>query len=224
MKRLKYDMWVLAGFAAVPLSVIIAAFAKMTHREWLFDAFWVDNEIFDKTWSLHFNFPVIVSAIFLLAAGLVWIWLSGSTDFEFRKSAVLFGGFIVFMGFDEVIRIHEQIEAAIGVDWQLLYAPIIGIGALAWGNLVLRLKGAQRDTTIALILGAALWGVSQVLELIQWDGGTPRPGYIYMVMIEEILESWGSLMFLQAGILALRRERWESRMIESAGSRLGSQN
>jgi hypothetical protein len=59
----------------------------------------------------------------------------------------------------------------------------------------------RRDAPAAvpvLAAGAVAWGVSQVLEAVQWDGDVKQPGYDYMMFVEEVLEMLGTVGFIVA--------------------------
>lgn len=114
---------------------------------------------------------------------------------------------LVFMAADEVAFLHERLETRTGVDWQLLYAPLILAGGLAW-LVVLRRWGLRSPAGWALLGGAAAWAVSQVLENLAWDGqDQPVAAYEVLMVVEELLEATGSSAFLLAGVLAVRAGR-----------------
>jgi hypothetical protein len=126
---------------------------------------------------------------------------------------------LAFMALDEWNKWHERLEAALSTDWQLLYAPIILAGGVAW-LLVLRRWGLRSPTGLLLVLGAAAWGVSQVLEAVQWDfgGDVQRAGYVYYMVTEEVLEAFGSACFLLAGVVGLTRPGLPGRTRRAGGS------
>jgi len=40
--------------------------------------------------------------------------------------------FLAFMAFDELLGVHEALERRTGIDWQLLYLPVVLLGGMAW--------------------------------------------------------------------------------------------
>lgn len=186
----------------VPISAGLSFLAGPLDQDWLYGYFWVNQEILDHSWEFHINIPAAVSALILLSAGLVWCVVALRRQVGRPTWPLIFGLFIIFMAFDEALSFHERIETSLGIDWQVLYLPVMAFGGLAWIALLLRLRGVQRQAGLALAVGAAFWVISQVLEFIQWDGSVRQPGWTAYVIAEEILESWGSIAFLLAGILA----------------------
>lgn len=146
--------------------------------------------------------PAFFSAALLAAGGATFL-VAAATK-RLAATASMFGALLVLMAFDEVLRFHELLEQASGVDWQVLYAPVFLLGGIA-ALLVLRELRADRPPTVLLCAGAAAWVVSQVLEAVQWDGDTRVTGYGAMMPIEELLEMSGSALFLLAGVFVLER-------------------
>lgn len=68
------------------------------------------------------------------------------------------------MGLDEVLSFHERLEAALGVDWQILYIPVVALAAICWTLVLTRLRPFGR---LVLLVGAGAWFASQVLVLLQ---------------------------------------------------------
>jgi hypothetical protein len=110
------------------------------------------------------------------------------------------------LALDEGSAIHERLERWSGIDWQLLYIPMMGIAAVAWWGVVRRYRNQARIAAL-LMAGAAFWIVVLILELVQSWGGSPVQAAIYVptMIIEEALEMIGSTVLLIAAILALRR-------------------
>ena len=112
---------------------------------------------------------------------------------------------LAIMGLDEWNSWHERLEAALGLDWQLVYVPVVLIGGAAWLRVLLR-WGTRSTSGMLLILGAAAWLMSQVLEAAQWSFGTDVPrssghAYAYSMVPEELLEAGGSACFLLAAVI-----------------------
>jgi hypothetical protein len=128
------------------------------------------------------------------SAGLLWwaaalAWAAGG---NLRPVAVFFA----FMGVDELVSIHEWLERTSGVDWQLLYLPVMALGGIVW------LRAAPRVGPL-WVAGAAAWVVAQVFELLQNDGDTLV--HPWMTVPEEMLEMAGSSLWVLALLVLLRR-------------------
>lgn len=156
------------------------------------------------------NVPALASGLLLgfaaLAAGL-----AARRRPDARLALLCLAGLLAFMALDEVALVHERLERKTGVDWQLLYLPVVLAGAVGYLRVVLlahRIR-AGRD---ALLLGAAAWVLAQALERLEWGGGAQTaaevqarqamPGYQVMMVFEEVAEMAGSLA-LALGLLGL---------------------
>lgn len=150
--------------------------------------------------DLELQLPAVYSALLLASAGVLTLLAAhGSAAY------VVMGVGLVAFGLDELFWLHERLEAGLGVDWQVLYLPV-AVAALGVLVVVVRgLRSAPRART-ALLAGAACWAASQVLEALQWDGDVQRPGYGYMMIVEESLEMFGTVGVILAMLLLLRRE------------------
>lgn len=113
---------------------------------------------------------------------------------------------LAVLAVDEGYAVHERLERWSGIDWQVLYLPILTIASVAWLG-VLRRYWSQRATRVLLWAGATSWGGALALELVQNWGGSPVSAAIYnpAMITEEALEMIGSTTLLIAAILALRR-------------------
>lgn len=112
-------------------------------------------------------------------------------------------GLFAFMALDEVASIHELLERRVGLDWQVLYLPLIVAGGLGWLLLLRRL--AQRSALSAglWVAGAGAWFASQILEFWEWDGAVRRSHYYMKMYLEEFLEMTGSGYWLLAASVVL---------------------
>ncbi|GIG29388.1 hypothetical protein [Cellulomonas marina] len=156
--------------------------------------------------------PAAWSAMMLLAAAAVAVPAAVRSS---RLYAWVAAGALL-MAADEWAALHETLERDLGVDWQVLYAPL-GVVAVVLAVLLLRrLWRTDRRTLALLVVVAALWGTSQVLEAFEWDGDVQRAGYVGKMLVEEALETTGSLVLAiallrPAGLLqpwaSPRRER-----------------
>jgi hypothetical protein len=144
------------------------------------------------------------SALLLAVAGA--LYLVAVVRRRIGASSLLLSGLLLLMAGDELLSWHERLEDWTGVDWELLYAPVVLAAAFAWFKLVRDVRD-QVATVVMLLVGAGCWGISQVLEALEWDGDVPQPGYHLMVPAEELLEMCGSALFLLAALAIVRRRR-----------------
>jgi len=146
--------------------------------------------------------PAIFSALLLAAGGLAFLSavLMRRTSRWTTPLALL----LLLMAGDEFLLWHESLERSTGVDWQVLYAPIILAGGASALLVLWRLRGGVAAAFLGL--GCFAWAVSQVLEALQWDGDRINPGYRFMMPLEEVLEMGGSALFLLAALSILRAQ------------------
>lgn len=117
-----------------------------------------------------------------------------------------FGLLLLALAVDEMFAVHEALERATGVDWQVLYAPLAVLGVAAALGVVQRLRTTGlRGAVPVFLAGGACWVVSQALESLQWDDDVPVANYPLYMLTEEALEMAGAVCFLAA--LAVRRAR-----------------
>jgi len=145
------------------------------------------------------------------SAGLLWAgaacWLLVAVSDRLRGPSIwIWWPAMAWLALDEGNGLHERLERWSGIDWQLLYLPVIGVIGAAWWGVLRRQTGGRRVTSL-LAAGAAAWAIALVLELIQNWGGVPVRASIYdpAMITEEALELIGSVMFLLAGLLVLQR-------------------
>lgn len=113
-----------------------------------------------------------------------------------RRALFVFGVFLAFLGVDEMVSLHERMEDT-GYDWQIVYAPIFAAGAVG-GFMVLR--SVPRRSQAVLVVAGLCWVISQLLELLQWDGDVlAHPA---LQMYEEVLEALGSTLYSVAILAA----------------------
>ena len=162
--------------------------------------------------------PALFSSVLLFAAATLAFVLTGRASGVLRPVVPLILGLILaFMAVDELAALHERLDHVMQAEWhlpsflhwQVGYVMAGMVGALLWLNVldVVRRRGSDAafTRTLALSLGAAFaWGVSQVLELLQWHGKAKAPGFEVMVVTEEMLEMVGSTLLAFALVLTVR--------------------
>lgn len=132
------------------------------------------------------------SALLLLAAGVTALL---ATRRGVGAGAVGVAVLLVAMAADEWFAIHEKLESTDSKDWQITYLPVFVVAGVLGLMALRRLR--RYPVPFALFLGGgAAWFVAQVLEFVQWDGFTARPGYVFMMVPEELLEMSGTCLIL----------------------------
>jgi len=142
-------------------------------------------------------------AVLFAAAWLVYRYARRQTRAALVAGLAL-AALLAVMGVDEIVTLHERIENRTGIDWQLLYSPLVvaaGIGAL------ILLRTMPRAAAACFLLGGACWFGAQVLELVQWrDDVLIHP---FLVLPEELGEMAGSSLIVISMLLAQPREELE---------------
>jgi hypothetical protein len=182
-----------------PVIAILAVLGTFERLDWGFSLFDFDGEGKPLAiWSASVLFAAAA------AAGLV------SRHDTHRRRWLVLGGFFTFMGFDELLTIHEHVSDAVGVGWLTLFFPLMIAGGVAWLLVAVRVWRWQRERVL-MVAGAAAWFVSQYLEKVQSTENGRVRGYGALSGAEEILEVTGSTLFLLAMLGTLhvlaRRER-----------------
>jgi hypothetical protein len=142
------------------------------------------------------NVPSFWSGGLLLAAALVATGVARLND-ALRVPWAMLAVLFAFMAGDEIVQLHERVAYHTGVNWQLIYLPLMLAAAVAWASVVRR----DRSSRLGLLLGAAGWLVAQILELLWYYGKLPLR---VEATPEEIAEMLGSLAFVTAGVSALQ--------------------
>jgi hypothetical protein len=149
--------------------------------------------------------PAMFSAALLGAGAAVAIVLA-YLDRRSRWLWCLFSAFLAIGSLDELLAFHERLQYKTGIDWGFFYLPVLLVAG--WGFLVLLYRLRPRERRL-LVLGTGAWGLSQVIEKIQWFGafGTPNfpSTYARLMVTEELLEMAGSLLFLLACLTVVER-------------------
>ena len=146
--------------------------------------------------------PAAISAVTLVLGGLVALGAPAGTARPGALRAI--GVFLLFMGADEALTIHEHVQALTGEDWQTLYRPVMLAGAVAWAFVAVDLRRVPA-ALVAWFAGAASWAVAMRLEQWAWHpDGTHAPGWQAMSVVEETLELFGSACWALALLIAVR--------------------
>ncbi|MEO5710802.1 MAG: hypothetical protein ABIQ59_13380 [Nocardioidaceae bacterium] len=152
----------------------------------------------------EFNAPAIFSTAVLLWAAVNTAGLAASYAARSRPRVLFlaFAGILAYFGTDELLSFHEELESWTGVDWEVLYLPLVVAGAVTGLGVLLELR-QHRPLQAVYVAGGLAWVVAQLLEVIQWDGDVlVLPATIYP---EELLEVTGSAVFALAALIALRK-------------------
>ncbi|MCE1178222.1 MAG: hypothetical protein LWW86_04225 [Micrococcales bacterium] len=82
--------------------------------------------------SPSINLPALTSGLVLIGAGFSWLSVAPHIVAHRvrRQLTRLLGGFLIFMGLDEVFGIHEDLGGLFNTDWQIVYLPIIAVGGV----------------------------------------------------------------------------------------------
>ncbi len=179
---------------AITVLVVLGVLQRAAYPLW--GAANLDSEASVGTWF---------SAMLLWGAAIGWLLVAG-TERSRLPALWIWWAVLAWLALDEGSAFHERLERWSGIDWQLLYLPLMAIAAASWWGVV-RLHWTQRDTGVLLVVGAAAWASALLLELIQNWGGSPAKAAIYdpAMITEEALEMIGSTMVLMAAVLVVRR-------------------
>ena len=182
-------------FAGVVIAVLVVlgTLQRTLYPQW--GAANLDSEMSVGTW---------VAATLLWAAAVLWI-LVAALERRPRMPIFAWGALLVLLALDEGNAFHEALERGTGVDWQIIYLPILVIGGTLWLLLVRRY--APSTTATLLVAGAGAWGITLILELVQNWGGSPIEAAFYnpAMIAEEALEMVGSTLIVVAGLIELRQ-------------------
>jgi hypothetical protein len=150
------------------------------------------------------------SAALLGAAAVAW-GLIGLVQRPVSRLVIGWAALLGLLAVDEGNAFHEALERSTGIDWQLLYLPILGLGALIWQRVVRSYLPSR--TAVLLITAGAAWAATLGLELVQHWGGQAAAASVYdpAMIIEEGLEMVGSTLIIMAGLTGLRAIAGEPR-------------
>ena len=153
-----------------------------------------------------FYFPVLFNWLVLLSAAVAAVLRSrwSATDAE-RYAWIGIGLLLAFMGFDELLMIHERVEFETGIDFQILYLPVVAVGGLGYLLLLARMPRWSL-AQVMWLSAAALWFASQILENLEYDPDDLEVhGFVVLDDIEKVFQFTGSALFLLVALLALER-------------------
>lgn len=157
------------------------------------------------------NLPAFFSAALLVAAALLMLLHARNVQ---RLAPAALAALLAFLAVDELRTVHETLERRTGVDWQLLYAPLL-LGGAVVGTLTL--GGLHLGPRLLLVLAGVTWTVAQALEGLQWDGDTLV--HAWRILPEELLEMAGSALIVVALLrnaeengFAWQSSRWALRL------------
>jgi hypothetical protein len=174
--------------------------------------------VYDATGRLHwfeirgevveggFYVPVLFNWWMLLFAGVAAALRSRWAETDAERNAWLgIGAFLAFMGFDELLMIHERLEFHTGVDWQLLYVPVVAVGGVAYLMLLKRMPRWSLAQAM-WITAASFWFVSEIFEKLEYTGDDVEVSQFKLFDgIEKFFQFTGSGLFLLVALLALER-------------------
>jgi hypothetical protein len=176
---------------AIGLMALLGGLDYATHASAL--------EPFDMNGELAhgFYFPALFSAGLLLAAAVA-AWSVGHGTESLHRQWLAIAGLFAFMGVDEVVMLHERLQDWSGVDWQLLYLPLVATAAVVWIQLLPAFRSSPPIWAM-WISGAGFWLVAQVAEHFEFSGqGHPVGLTPELILIEETFEMTGSALLLLA--------------------------
>jgi len=167
------------------------------------------------------NLPAAFSGLLLLVAAVLALALADRAASVGVSPRALWAMALVFgwMAVDEVFTVHEHLDEVTGVDWQLIYVPLLVVAAWGWARIWRSLRGRRLAWT-PWLGGLLAWGLAQALELGTF-GGIVRQGsidtadeyddavgtvaYELEAIPEELLEMAGSLLWALGLLIVLRR-------------------
>lgn len=122
-----------------------------------------------------------------------------------RRRWLLLGWFLLYMGADDLLTIHEHLQTLTGVQWQVIYLPLFALGGAVGLLALLDLRRLAPRSAALMVTGGAAWALAQLCEQLEYSDGLMVDGYGALATIEESLEMAGSSLFVLAFLVALRR-------------------
>lgn len=154
----------------------------------------------DGVLASELSVPGSMSAALLLAGSYPAWLLSWRTS----ESALVFAASLVLVSFAELVALHHGIEAASGVDWQLLYLPVAGLTILAGRRTVM--DHVRHPLPLRILrAGGVAWIGALLLEAFQWSAGEGTALHAQVATTKDLLEIVGSaLLFVALSITSAR--------------------
>lgn len=155
---------------------------------------WLNPEGEVRPWQGSWHLPVIVSIILSASAGAAWYGVVGLLEGRGRLAARYLSYLFIWMAVDDFLAVHEKIERFSGVDWLVIYAPLMLTAAICGCHVIAHTRGVPDTEPFRRLayLGAFSWFLSQVLEGIGqfWDDAKYHA--MELIVPEEMLETLGS--------------------------------
>jgi hypothetical protein len=186
--------------ALVVLMAVLGAIDAAVTDVHLFD---IEGELKDGP-----SLMVVVSGgvLFVAAALAFKVARSEANSTSSPAPWYLIAGLFAFMGVDELLTIHEHLDAWTGIAWQVLYLPVVLVGAAAWWILFQRLRTSDIRLATGWALAAGFWAFSQFLEVLFVKAGVGPNALkldVLMPPVEEVSELTGSSLFLLVSLALL---------------------
>jgi hypothetical protein len=126
-----------------------------------------------------------------------------------RRSLVAVGALFAFMGFDELLMFHEDLERWTGIDWQTLYLPVFALAGAAWLGVLTMLPRERPALGIWMwTVAAAAWVVAGLLEHLEFDAHDhPVAGAGAMDSAEKVFQFTGGWLFFLTMLLVSEGHR-----------------
>ena len=178
--------------------VLTSCSAALLVMGWLVEVQHVPLQVFDPRGEL--GLPAWFDVTMLLsAAGLVL--LLGHLG-DGRRWRLWMAAVFATLAIDELISVHETVGGRLGLagEGQLVFAPLIMVAFAAWLMTLRRIWPIPAARAL-FIGGAIVWVTSQAIDV--YYGGL-RPETTISVVIEDVLEGWGSALFLLSLLLAVQ--------------------
>lgn len=131
------------------------------------------------------------SLIFVVAGLSILIARLRATPAECKPWWLLLGAVLIVLGADEIVAVHDRFQDATDLPGQTILVPIAIVGVVAWWKVVVAVA-AERRVRDLMIAGAALWLVSQGLDVLVQDD------FRWTIVPEELLETFGTTCWLFA--------------------------
>lgn len=163
---------------------------------------WLLLQLFDL--DEENNLPTWFSSFILLNIAFFVHVVSRAPDLQKRAHwrVIAFGFFL--LAIDEVAGLHETFNSSIEINWAIPGAILVLFIAAAYVPFLLSLR---RNLALLFILSGVLFVSGAIVtELLSEDMDSDSWGYALSVALEEGLEMFGALLFLQLNLRELTRD------------------